>query len=73
MGRANTKLLPALPQDGEPDVSGLVVVTVTYRPDLVILARQLNQLPDKAVKIVVDNASEAMVLYSSENNRVPLD
>jgi rhamnosyltransferase len=35
----------------------LLVVTVTYHPDLDILARQLASLPADALKVVVDNAS----------------
>lgn len=35
------------------------VVTVTYRPDLVILARQLAALPQAVTRVIVDNGSGA--------------
>lgn len=35
----------------------LAVVTVTYNPDIEILGSQLSQLPARAAKVVVDNAS----------------
>lgn len=41
------------------DSSELAVVTVTFNPDLAILAAQLQQLPPTAIKILVDNASGA--------------
>ncbi|UGB38978.1 glycosyltransferase [Frateuria soli] len=37
--------------------ASLATVTVTYRPELVILRKQLDQLPRDALRIVVDNAS----------------
>lgn len=37
----------------------LATVTVTYNPDLAILEAQLRQLPADALRVVVDNASEA--------------
>lgn len=37
----------------------LCTVTVTFNPDLDVLARQLRQLPTQTLKIVVDNASQA--------------
>lgn len=40
----------------------LAVVTVTYNPDIEILARQLDQLPASCLKIWVDNASQAQAL-----------
>lgn len=38
--------------------SALVTVTVTYNPEISQLASQLQALPESAVKIVVDNASQ---------------
>lgn len=35
----------------------LATITVTYNPDLAILATQLRQLPADALRVVVDNAS----------------
>lgn len=35
----------------------LAIITVTYHPDLAVLARQIRQLPEEALLIVVDNAS----------------
>jgi rhamnosyltransferase len=35
----------------------LATITVTYNPDLPVLARQLEQLPANVLKIIVDNAS----------------
>lgn len=39
------------------DPARLGVITVTYNPDITILARQLSQLPTLSMKVVVDNAS----------------
>lgn len=37
--------------------SDLACVTVTYRPDVAILERQLRALPTNALKVIVDNGS----------------
>lgn len=37
----------------------LATITVTYNPDLTILEAQLRQLPPLALRVVVDNASDA--------------
>ncbi|MDI3260764.1 MAG: glycosyltransferase [Sinobacteraceae bacterium] len=37
----------------------LATITVTYNPDLAILEAQLRQLPIDALRVVVDNASDA--------------
>lgn len=47
-----------MPGEIEPS-SDLACVTVTYRPDVAILARQLRALPADALKIIVDNGSGA--------------
>ncbi len=41
-----------------PNISELGVVTVTYRPDLAVLQRQISTLPESSLLIVVDNASD---------------
>lgn len=41
------------------DASALAIVTVTYLPDIEILRRQFESLPDSALKIVIDNATPA--------------
>lgn len=56
------------------ELSRLVVVTVTYHPDMVVLARQMALLPAKALWVVVDNASlpeevaELSALVASRDN-----
>lgn len=47
---------------GTTSTADLCTVTVTYNPDLDVLACQLRQLPADALKIVVDNASRAELL-----------
>lgn len=42
-------------------MSCLATITVTYQPDLEVLHRQLQQLPVNAVKIIVDNGTQADV------------
>lgn len=44
---------------GREALSGLAVVTVTFHPDLAVLARQMAALPVQALWVVVDNASSA--------------
>lgn len=44
-------------QNTPPDPRQLVVLTVTYHPDILLLARQFAALPADAWLIVVDNAS----------------
>lgn len=51
------------PVPGAPDIA---VVTVTYNPDLAILARQLAQLPAHCGKIWVDNASAPDLLQQMQ-------
>ncbi|MGL1835140.1 glycosyltransferase [Rhodocyclaceae bacterium SMB388] len=46
----------------EVSVAGLAIVIVTYRPDLDVLDRQLQQLPAAATKIIIDNASQSELL-----------
>ncbi len=53
----SSKSSSSKPDVGSVDLSDLAIVTVTYNPDLCILARQLDQLPVDSVKIIVDNAS----------------
>jgi rhamnosyltransferase len=45
----------------------LATVTVTYNPDIEILVRQLAQLPQAAVKVLVDNASEPELRRQLQN------
>lgn len=40
------------------DARVLATVTVTFNPDLVLLEAQLRALPDRCVKVIVDNASQ---------------
>lgn len=45
-----------------PDTADLATVTVTFNPDIVILERQICELPLRCFKVIVDNASRASVL-----------
>lgn len=55
----NVSVPEASPPDGASggDCKDLAIITVTYHPDLVVLASQLSALPALALKVVVDNAS----------------
>lgn len=48
---------------GVPDVAA---ITVTYNPDIAVLASQLNQLPAHCGKVWVDNASSPALLRELE-------
>lgn len=43
-------------------IQQLAIVTVTYHPDLELLTRQLSRLPAEARLVIVDNASEEVLL-----------
>lgn len=43
-------------------VERICCVTVTYQPDLAILRRQMEMLPTECKRVVVDNASDAILL-----------
>lgn len=49
------------PNSPPPPAGVLAIITVTYHPDLELLKSQLESLPEDALKIVVDNASPALV------------
>ena len=42
----------------------LATITVTFNPDLALLAAQLRALPDECVKFIVDNASQTEIFTS---------
>lgn len=44
------------------DLSALAIITVTFKPDMTLLASQLRALPKNSLKILVDNASEAGIV-----------
>ncbi len=48
----------AAPEARPTDPGELAIITVTYHPDLAILAAQQQALPQAALKILVDNASD---------------
>lgn len=49
-------------QGSAADPSTIAIITVTYNPDIVVLEKQLAQLPAQALKVLVDNASSPMLL-----------
>lgn len=48
----------ASPIDAPYKLEDLVIVTVTFHPDLDVLRAQMDQLPYGSLKVIVDNASE---------------
>lgn len=52
--------------DAVADSRQLVVLTVTYHPDIKLLARQLEELPPDSFLVVVDNASDKEELQRLE-------
>lgn len=48
-------------------MSKLAIITVSYNPDIVILAKQMSALPDDALWVVVDNASSQTDISAIES------
>lgn len=62
-----------MPEAGSSNTGDLACITVTYHPDLAILERQIEALPEDVIKIIVDNGSGeiAQAAIRSIAERVP--